>query len=677
MNKILKVDLLICFALVLILYLPTLDRSWIFYDERLIFDELAVPIPSSFKEIFEIINSFGVVNNLSSTNFLYSSNSVNRPSLLGVPFLLLVGLFFKKSAFLYHAFNLFLHLINTGFVYLILRQAFSFSNFNFLNRFLIVILTSIWAIHPVNSESILLSTNIGANLSYLIFFALFYDFIKNRHKNHLFYRQLLLPVSFLIPMLLNEYIIALPLVILTYSLIQNLTTNLKNSIKTSLKESSPYLIGFFIYLIYFYFSSYKFYKPSEFNHLTVAIERILWLSPQIFIHSLKLVFFPKILSIDQTGLVQLGKSLFDTYSIFCTLFLLLWLGIPLILFIKNKTSYPFLLVSWLFFISFLPFSQIPTATYCLIAERYFYTPLFFIIFGIANILSRRGIACYTPTLFILFCLLCTLSIRTYNRTLDWKDNYSLLNSTIKSSTSLLYKGSRIDALGEVILRSNPEKIVEAKKYFLKAQGYFHKALKELKTEKNKYKDEPVILKSYGLDYDSLLVKATYFICIEVFNNPSSSNEEYSKKLKIFTPYLKYIDSFDPRTLELYANLLIKNNEPERAKKVFLYAYKKYPTSPFILISLIRFEREIEKNLNETKKYLDKALELYPYSKDILFETLRYDQLANNLPDYARHSYLYGLRTHSGFFYREALTGFLMLGQKSEANKISEKLKGIN
>lgn len=643
-------DAAICIFVIFALYLGTLNRPWIFYDERVIYEELAVPIPSSINEIFEIIKNFGITGNITSSNLLYSSNTVHRPSLFGVPFLLILGLVFKKSAILYHFFNLVLHLINTTFVFLILKTIFT--NHNLINRLFTILLTLIWSAHPVISESVLLSTNVGANLSYIAFFALFYDFIKNKEKNKTsLKRKIILPFYFLMPMLLNEYIIALPLALFAYSFI-------KSNVKTALHETFPYITGLFIYLIYFIFSSYRFVNPASFNPLVLFLEKGFWLSPQIFLHFLKLIFLPKVLSIDQTMLVHLGKSLFDLYAIFCIAFLLSWIFIPLILFKLKKISENFLILSWLFYISIIPFSQVLTPTYCLIAERYFYTPLFFIVFGLAHVFSKGASARLAPTaptiLIFLSVLLISGATRTYFRTLDWKNNETLLKTTINSSSGLLHKGLRTKDLSKDAL----------------ANKYFYKALKELKTEEAKYKNQPLILKSYGLDTESLLVKNVYYLCLNAFEKP---NEDVGKYIKMFNPYIKYYELFDPRTIELYANLLIKNNEIEKAKGVFLYAINKYPTSSFLLISLIRFEREIEKDFIKSKEYLTKALKLYPYSRDILLEAAKQFLTENNMQEYAKYSYLCGLRTHSPFYYREALASYLMLKEVSSAKNSAEKL----
>lgn len=678
------VDIAICLFIVVAIYFHSLNRPWIFYDERVIFEETVCPIPTSFGEIFEYFNSFGLTNNLSSTNLLYTSNSVNRSSLFGVPLLIIIGFFFQKNAALYHSLNLFLHIANTSLVYLILRWCFS--NFIPLSRYIAIVLASIWAIHPVNVESILLSTNVGALLSYLIFFSLFYDFLKNKEKNKSTLRRIILPICFLLPMLTNEYIVTLPILFFIYSLIENYKSKpFVEALKLAWEQSLPYIIGLFIYLVYFLLSSFRFFQATSLNPIILFIERILWLSPQIFVHYLKLIFLPKVISVDQSALVHLGKSLFNWYPIICFIILLLWLGLPLTIFIQRKKCFSLTLLTLLFFISLLPFSHILSPTYCLIAERYFYLPLFFIIFGfamLANVILSTSKGSPVALLPILCILLIASGIRSYIRTNDWKNDFVLLNSTINTSPNSLYKGLRTRHLGEAILKAATiKKKFEAEQYFIEAQNYLYKAVEELTKEKNKYPKLPLILKLYGIDYDSLLVKAAYLICLEPFNKYNEKNMEdvkvYKETLDMFKPYLQYIESFDPRTLELYANLLIKNNELAKAKKVFLYAYKKYPTSPFILMSLIRFEREIEKDLNNAKNYLTKALKLYPYSKDILFEALRQYQMENDLAKYTKYSYLYGLRTHSQFAYREALTGYLTLQDLENAKKTIDKLLAID
>ena len=102
------IDLIICCSIVFIIYLPSLDRSWLFFDENIIYDEALVPIPKSLNEIFEIISTFGFKADVSSSNYLSSSISINRSTLLVTTLYLILGFLFKKVALYYHLLNLIL-----------------------------------------------------------------------------------------------------------------------------------------------------------------------------------------------------------------------------------------------------------------------------------------------------------------------------------------------------------------------------------------------------------------------------------------------------------------------------------------------------------------------------------------------------------------------------------------
>ena len=201
-----NINLLICLVIVLALFIPTLNRPWLTYDERIIYDSLYFPTPQSFGEIFEIFGNIGLNFNIISSNSIYSSNYISRGCPLSLILNLFTGLLFGKSPVLYHCFNLTLHLINICLFYSILRFCFSAhkQTNSFVNRCLLMISTLIWAVHPVMIESVLLSTNFGATFSYCFFFSFLLDFLINKAKNTSVIRECLIPIIFLIPMLTNE-----------------------------------------------------------------------------------------------------------------------------------------------------------------------------------------------------------------------------------------------------------------------------------------------------------------------------------------------------------------------------------------------------------------------------------------------------------------------------------------
>lgn len=656
-------DILTCCLITFLVYVWSLNRSWIFYDERLLYDEDMVPALNSLSEIVEYLTTFGFNISLISGNPLYTSNLIQRSNLMGAPLILLIEFLFKKNAFYYHCLNLFFHSINIVFVYFILKKCFS--DFNQQNRILIILLTTIWSLHPANVECILLSTNIGALMSYSIYFLLFLDFLYNGKKQSKL-RFYLIPFIFLLPTIPNEYIFSLPLIIFFYSFITN-----KNNLKTAFVESSPYFIGLLLFVSYVLISMFKSFNGTGSSSISLLLERIFWLAPQIFLHAVKITFFPLILSIDQSALVRLGHSLNDTYSIASLVFLILWLIIPIILFLRNNKYLPLLFFSWLFFISFLPFSQMLMPSYCLLAERYLYSPFFFMIFSLAIFLNKLSSSkSKNIATIVLFIIIILFGTRTYIRTIDWKNNCTLIHSFLDSNPNLLYKGLRTDDLAYNCVRNEDEK----KKYLNESTFYFEEAIEKLKNEKIVFGDRlPSILKSYGLDYDFLIIKAISYIANKEFNLNTEEEHVYFTLLERFKPYIKDIESFDARTLEMYANLLVKTHNMEEAKKVFLYAYKKYSYQPFILVSLIRLERDFYNNLPAAKKYLAEALSLQPYSKEILLEAMKCYQKEKDLLQYGKYSYLYGLRTGSKLAYQEALTVSLTINDLIQSRKIINKL----
>ena|SRR3989338_10016487 len=69
---------LICFVIISLLFIPTFNRPWLIYDERIISEGIYFASPITFGEIFEILNRFGFSFNTLSSNTIYSSNYITR-----------------------------------------------------------------------------------------------------------------------------------------------------------------------------------------------------------------------------------------------------------------------------------------------------------------------------------------------------------------------------------------------------------------------------------------------------------------------------------------------------------------------------------------------------------------------------------------------------------------------
>lgn len=671
-----SLSLLACLTIILILFVPTLYRPWLIYDEKIIFDNSFFPSPINFSEIVETFKQFSLIFNFNSSNAIYSSNSIIRSSPISLILNTLINFFLKKNPFSYHLLILILHIVNTVLVYLIIKTISNFQQNGYLNNIFLFLLTTIWAIHPVILESVLLSTNFPRLFTYIFFFSFFLDFLKNSEKNASLKRRILIPLLFLIPMFSTECMIVLPFVLFVTSFQQTFPANtLKASIKKSFNYTLPYFTGAIIYLFYFLFLSHTGTNhPLQGKAFIVLLERIFWLSPQIFFHDLMLILYPKTLSIDQTLFVHLGKTLFSPYSIFCLIFLMLWLFIPVYYFVIKKKYPDLFFLTWTFFFALLPFLHILMPSYALSAERYLYCPLAFIVFSLVKVISNNKRFTTWINLFLsLILILCF--IRSYYRTADWKDNYSFINATYKSTKNPLFKGIGSGMLAKAITILEPQKTDIAKNYFIESLNSLEIAKSRNEELKLKFqKSLPEIVKSYGLDYESILSKIAY---LKVASKCIEFNEAPEVGLEILTPVIQNIDRLDSNIFELYAHLLILKNRVAEAKTILLKANSFYPHSRSILVRLFDLTMQYENNKEEAEAYISDLLKYYLYDISILSKAHDFYQSKGNIAKTAQYAYLYGIRTHTIPAYNQALYLYLQMNDLRKAKEIVSKLSAIS
>ncbi len=668
--------LLICISIVCFLFIPTLGRPWLIYDERILSNNLFFPTPLTFCEIFEIIEKFGLNFNLISSNAIYSQNYIQRTCPLSLILDLVTGFFFKKESFLYHLFNLTLHLTNTTLVFFILKRFLGISKS--LNLVILISLTLLWALHPVMVEPVLLTTNFGASLSYVFFFGFLLDFLINKENNKSLFRKLIIPILFLIPMLTNEYIVTLPLVLFVISFQELYIDNqFKRAIFKAFEETFPYFIGLFLYVVYFlFFADYKIVQVMHENNFIVFMERVFWLSPQIFFHFLKLVFYPAVLSIDQGMLVRLGYSLFDIHPIFCAVFLFIWLFVPLMLFIFRKSVPNLFFLSWTFFLSLLPFLHILVPSYTLAAERYLYCPLAFLVFSLAKVLSKKNSQKLSTIISMVLFLILVLSLsRSYYRILDWRNNYTFIESVYKTGKDSLHKAVRLQMLANAILIDSPYRKEETKVYLLKTLALLNQAKKENKILRLKYqKNIPLVMKSYGIDPASAPLKIAY---LEAYTRCNNLHEDYIVGISILKPYMKKPERVDPVTLDLYTHLLLLDKQYVKAKEILVAANLVQPHLPVILLTLFDISIRFENDMAGAEKYLLEAFKYYPYEIGVLERALVFYDAQKDLLLRTKFAYLLGLRTQLKPAYKEAVYGFLNLANLKEAKKTINKLLKID
>lgn len=664
--------------IVFLTYSFSLNRGWQFFDERMIYNEGLLPTPRDFGELLEIIKTYCFTYHFDSQNTFFSNLINVRSAPFGEMLKLVTALLLKNNAFLYHLLQLSIHLINTTLVWIIFHNLFKFKNLPYKSSLILSSLASlIWSLHPLNTEALMLATNWNSLLTHTFSFAFFLYVLKkvlnncSANKNH---EVFIVALFYIISLFLTEYSYILPVVLffVSFGFSFKKFNEVKKSLDYSINLSKPFIYGLIVFFCISLIKSIIQFKSNLLvagQPLNFSVERVLWLSPQIFFHFLKLFFFPKNLSLHQTNLLNLPDSLFSAYAIFTLIFFLTFLTIPFLLFIKFKSSPEktyFLPVIYAFVFSLVPFLHIVSPTYCLIAERYSYFPLFVFVFCLILLVSRFLTLNTKRVLFSLIIILITLQVRTVFRTFDWKDTFSLYNSALKCSKDDIYKGQIHSIISYYF-----KKIGNKNKTF----EYAALSIKELdsgikKLAKKRQTNIPKTLMVYGLDPISMLITCAFSISesrTDFLNEPAQRILNYYEPF--IKPNLKYAGSSQ---LDLYAKLLLKTNNASEAEKVLQFAYKKYPSSPNIIYTLSNFYLN-RNNLNEASNIVNLGYYYYPSYPRMLLRMIRLCELKKDYPSLAKYEYLLGLRAHSRAAYQKACQIYLLLKDVDKANICLKKL----
>ena len=694
-NKIFKPSYTVIFCtltifLVFIFFYRTIFYSVKIFDEITPFKETYLPVTFSLSEMFELISFLGLNQYFEATNTLYSNIVSLRSNPLGNFLQLFIQFLCKKNPVSYHLYSLIFHLINTGLVFFIISKVsfLSSKNKDASCLFPVSILTLLWAIHPVNIEPVLLLTNGNVIFSYTICLVIILIYLSSIPKDFKpfklsFLKSLILFLLFVLALFIVEYHFILPFILLSYTTAMSLYNNPKSTpflrsflmcLRSSLITVLPLLAGVLVFFFFFLFSDTRININSQLSFQAIC-ERVFWLSPQILFHYIKLFFLPINLSIDQTFLVKIAKSLFDPYAIFCCIFIALILLFSFLSLMNFVTFFPF-------FISLIPFSHMLAPVYNLCSERYLYFPSFILIFGFAHFIfftgsqnSNRGMPSKIPILVFLVALLSISTIRAYLRTLDWKDSFSLYYSAINTTDNPLYKAFRYKGLlpQEKIFAKYPEKEVETK-YIKLAIKNLKQAIVILKEERRKYqKSTPQIIKLYGLDPTSLLVKAGYILAQTDF----TLNNDIKRTLKIINPYVRELPLLDSPGLSFYASLLFHHNMLDKAEEVLRIGYKKNPYSLRIIFPLCDLIQIKYGNLQEIENYSLRAFKYFPYDTFTLLVLTKIYKIKPDLERYAYFSYIYGLRHHSIEDLENARNAYLLLNKKEKAEHVNRRIAQLS
>ena len=510
----------------ILVYLPSLFFSFRNFDEdNFIKDFYMQKTLGEYIDKFLFLHTGGVSE---AHGFTFSGIQNIHVCILGLPSIYLTNFIFQAQPFFYHALGLFFH---CSALFLFIWLCFHFTQ----NKQVAMFAGLIWSLLPTNVEPVIWATNWLQPFGTTLYFYTLSKIISLARKGLLqeISTSIFVLLITIIQILFTEHTITIPFGIL-FTTLYFLKSSSKESniIKRAIQVSAPSFIVIAVYWLVRTSLISKAVVSSTQNTLYQTLERILFFTPQIFIHQLKLIFIPLKLSIDQIDLLSLDKTYLGPYNLFCIFLIILFI----LLIFSSRNRLPILSFGFLLYlIAILPFIQI-VPLYSLAGERYNYLGSAFITFGIVgtlfNIKGREKIF-----LLILITTSLIFSTRSVLRIYDWKDSNSLFVSTIKTSKSLYKKGiwtynlaiCKKDLDIELIKRSN-----------LLLKKFVQKSIQP--------KSEPNIFKIYDLDYKSIIAKSLIRI---------ATNYELLKKKEMQLTYLlKALEYSKPQSQ--ISSLIYKN-----------------------------------------------------------------------------------------------------------------------
>lgn len=490
-----------------------------------------------FDDIGQLLNNPQIVNFHPLSYFLgstyYSGNPFELVGLYYKPlFTLTISILFQfsKSAFIFHALQLTIHIINSILLYFIFTKFFK----DKLSFFLALI----FLIHPANAESVLYVSDMQEplftlfGLSALLISA---SIILDNRK--LIVISVLLFLSILSKETGLLYLLTIPL----YSFLFN---------KKYIYKLSGISAGVFLVYLFLRFFIAKIYI----NHQAIApimsagfIERLLTI-PKIIYSFLLLYFFPKNLSWGQHWIVKSADTnnfLFPLFVVFLITFLLVLLLYYLKVFRNERKTLIFFGVVSIIGLGF--HSQLIPLDFTF-SERWIYFPIIGFLGLTGVIINEISLRNKNWIYVILGIIVILLSARTFLRTFDFRNNYTLAIHDIKSNPNSF---SLNNNLGYVFIQS----------------GDYKKATVYLKKSISLYHSESTY-NNLGFSYSKL-------------GQSDNAIKTYRESLGLGDYYITYHNLI----LEM-----IKQKDFQNARKETNLALKKYPydSSLWMLLALIEY-----------------------------------------------------------------------------------------
>jgi len=423
--------------------------------------------------------------------------------------------------------NLILHLLSCLLLFKVLASLVNDRHACFFS-------TVLFALHPVNTESVSFIVSRNNILVTLFAISSFYFYLQGLRNDS--YAAMSFSILFFGAAILSKEfgLMVLPIFFLYHRF-------LSKEKKNFFKELISYVP--FLLIVIFYFIVRKgvtssLLTPSDMGHVWSRV----YFSPYLILFSLKLIFFPY--ELHSFGL-SYPSTFFDWHAILSiVLFLLigtaLWIG-------RNNKLLIFSGLSFLVTI-FPVLNIIPTASISLVAMRWLYLPFAFISVSVAWVIQKAIVRRRMLTTSLLCLALLYFGIYSYilNKNL-WHDEDTFLSQEVLHFNNYLYAGG----LAESLL---------GKKEYQEAERYFRIAINNYPQKAKNYINYSALLIDTARPEEALLCLAkarsltmTYNERGQWFNNTGMAYFKLKKPDRALKNFLKAVE-FCQNDHQFWANL---------------------------------------------------------------------------------------------------------------------------
>lgn len=537
--------ILIIIAVGFLVYVNAFFNGFVWDDEELIINNTHIRSIVNFPSFFSgsTFYSGGQEKGLSGLYY--------KP--LMTAFFSLLYAFFGPRPFFFHFFQLFVHIANAVLVFLIFNTLFKKSVLSFL-------LSLIFLVHPINAEAVVYSADLQDVLFFFFGGSAFYLFMTQKAAWPLFFLSSFLLLSSLLS---KETGIAVVLIIGLYLFFFQ---------KEKLKSFFPAVgLTLFTYSFLRFFIAGIFFNKHGLTAISVMpLSARLINIPKIIFFYLKTFFWPKDLAINQQWVVK-NLNFSDFYFPMAAnlLFfgLLFYLGIKL--WQQKKEIFDLFLFFFLWFVLSLGLHLQVFPLDLTVSDRWFYLPQVGLL-GIFGIFLSRFPKRLSRFLFFGFAvIILLLASRTFIRTFDWRNGYTLYSRDVKVSQDAFDLENN---LGVELFR---------KEQFEQAKTHFEKSIKLSPSWWTSYNNLGAYYERKGnLEkaeelYKKSIANGNYYLGYENLSFVLLREKKYEEALKFLEKSLPFF----PNNIKLTLALVLVYQKNGDWEKALVFAKRLYQLSP--------------------------------------------------------------------------------------------------